>query len=311
MSLVNTTDGRLERLGHASDEALAPAQPGHAGPASVPPPADRAARARWRLEDIDFSAIDRARIADNEPLFYLLASASFVESGSDLYTRNLVDHYADQPGVATWLRDHWEREELQHGRAFAAYVRAAWPDFPWQTAFDSFIAEYGALCTQEALEPNRTLELAARCVVETGTTSYYQTLRGLSDEPVLQALLGHIRADEVSHYKHFLAYFKQLRETQPVPRWRVARVLVRRLQEIRDSDSDVALRQVWGHRGALFPRGAASFEALNARLLTLVSSQLPAQQAVRMLLKPLTLPHWLEARLESPLAALARRVMAP
>ena len=213
------------------------------------------------------------------------------------------------PAIADWLRDHWEHEELQHGRAFAAYVQAAWPEFPWQTAFDSFIAEYGALCTTEALEDDRTLELAARCVVETGTTSYYQTLRGLSDEPVLQTLLGHIRADEVSHYKHFLAYFKQLRAEHPVPRWRVARVLARRLQEIRDSDSDVALRHVWAHKGRLFPHDAARIEDVTARLYPLVSRGLPAQQAVRMLLKPMALPHWLEARLERPLAALARRVM--
>ncbi|MFD1710858.1 ferritin-like domain-containing protein [Ottowia flava] len=264
---------------------------------------------RWRLEDIDLSAIDHARIADNEALFYLLVSASFIESGSDLYTRNLVDHYADHPPIAVWLRDHWEHEELQHGRAFAAYVQAAWPEFPWQTAFNSFIAEYGALCTTEALEDDRTLELAARCVVETGTTSYYQTLRTFSDEPVLQTLLGHIRADEVSHYKHFLAYFKQLRAARPVARWRVARVLARRLQEIRESDSDIALRHVWAHKGRLFPHHAARVEDVAARLYPLVSDRLPAQQAVRMLLKPMALPHWLEARLERPLAALARRVL--
>ena len=279
-------------------------------PSAVAALAAGATRAHWRLEDIDFSAIDHARIVDNEALFYLLVSASFIESGSDLYTRNLVDHYAEQPLVAEWLREHWEHEELQHGRAFAAYVRAAWPAFPWQAAFDSFIAEYGALCTAEALEDDRALELAARCVVETGTTSYYQTLRGLSDEPVLQTLLGHIRADEVSHYKHFLTYFKQVRQTRTVSRWRVARVLARRLQEIRDSDSDVALRQVWAHKGALFPHGEQRFEDVTARLYSLVSRQLPAQQAVRMLLKPLVLPHWLETRLQNPLAALARRVMA-
>ena len=309
MSLLHTTE---------SPFALPQEGASHAAPASASaepvvsaPLAAGARRGNWRVEDIDFSAIDHARVAGNEALFYLLVSASFVESGSDLYTRNLVDHYADQPLVAEWLRDQWEHEELQHGRAFAAYVRAAWPGFPWQAAFDSFIAEYGALCTAEALEPDRALELAARCVVETGTTSYYQTLRGLSDEPVLQTLLGHIRADEVSHYKHFLAYFKQLRETRPVSRWRVARVLARRLQEIRDSDSDVALRQVWAHKGALFPHGDERFEDVTGRLYALVSRQLPAQQAIRMLLKPLVLPHWLETRLESPLAALARRVMAP
>ena len=143
-------------------------EPG-AAPASCP--------SHWRVEALDFAAIDPTRIATREDLFYLLVSASFIESGSDLYTRNLSDHYADYPEVAAWLRDHWEHEELQHGRAFECYVKAAWPEFPWQAAFDGFIAEYGPLCTMEELEPNRALELAARCVVEMGTTTYYQTLR--------------------------------------------------------------------------------------------------------------------------------------
>ncbi|MDO5626031.1 MAG: ferritin-like domain-containing protein [Pseudomonadota bacterium] len=259
---------------------------------------------------MDFSRLDHARIQDNEALFYLLTSASFIESGSDLYTRNLSDHYAAYPDVAAWLREHWEHEELQHGRAFAAYVQAAWPEFAWQKAFESFIAEYGALCTSEELEGDRTLELAARCVVETGTTTYYQTLRALSDEPVLTELLGHIRADEVSHYKHFLAYFKQLRAARPVSRLRVARVLYRRVLELRESDADVAMRQVWAHKGGMFAQGAQSFEELSQRVFPLVSSRLPADQAVRMLLKPLMLPRRIEAWIEAPLSRLARRVIA-
>lgn len=272
--------------------------------------ADAGDQRRWRVEEVDFSRIDRDRIAQNEALFYLLVSASFIESGSDLYTSNLTEHYAAYPEVQAWLRRQWEREELQHGRTFELYVKAAWPEFPWQLAFEGFLAEYGRLCTVEELEPDRALEMAARCVVEMGTTTYYQTLRGLSDEPLLTELLGHVRTDEVNHYKHFLAYFKQLSAAQPVSRLRVARVLYARLVELRDSDSDVALRHVWAHKGALFPQGAQRFEDIRDRVFALVSTQLPADQAVRMLLKPLQLPHRVEKWIEPPLAALARRVIA-
>ena len=265
---------------------------------------------RWRVDEVDWSRIDQRRIAGHEELFYLLVSASFIESGSDLYTSNLAAHYADHPEVAAWLQAQWEHEELQHGRAFELYVKAAWPDFPWQMAFEGFIAEYGPLCSMDELEPNRALELAARCVVEMGTTTYYQTLRSLSTEPLLTELLGHIRADEVNHYKHFLAYFKLLNGQRPVGRARVARVLYKRLLELRESDSDVALRHVWAHKGGMFPEGAKSFEEISQRIYRLVSSSLPAEQAVRMLLKPLQLPHRLEKWLEPPFARLARRVMA-
>ena len=98
MSLLHTTE---------SPFALPQEGASHAAPASASaepvvsaPLAAGARRGHWRVEDIDFSAIDHARVAGNEALFYLLVSASFVESGSDLYTRNLVDHYADQPLVA-------------------------------------------------------------------------------------------------------------------------------------------------------------------------------------------------------------------
>ena len=288
-----------------------PAEPRAAERAAAQPDSAPAAGGpRWHADAIDWAGIDHARIAGNEELFYLLASASFIESGSDLYTSNLSAHYASHPDVAAWLQGHWEREELQHGRAFELYVKAAWPQFAWQPAFESFIGEYGPLCSMDQLEPDHALELAARCVVETGTTTYYQTLRSLTDEPVLSQLLGHIRADEVSHYKHFLAYFKLLTTRQPVSRLRVARVLYRRVLEFRESDSDVALRHVWAHRGELFPQGAQSFEDISQRVYHLVSSRLPADQAVRMLLKPLQLPHRLEQWLQSPLERLARRVIS-
>lgn len=265
---------------------------------------------RWRVEAVDWQRIDRSRIAHNETLFYLLSSASFIESGSDLYTRNLVQHYAGSANVAEWLHQQWEPEELQHGRALALYVQAAWPEFDWQRAFDSFLAEYGPLCNMEALEENRALEMVARCVVEMGTTVYYQTLRGMSDEPLLTELLGHIRSDEVNHYKHFLAYFRQITATQPVSRLRIARALYQRLLELRSSDSDVALRHVWAHRGKLFANGAQSFDEISSRIYHTVNQRLPIEQAVRMLMKPLAMPHRIERLLEPPAIWAARRVLA-
>ncbi|MDR0458135.1 MAG: ferritin-like domain-containing protein [Burkholderiaceae bacterium] len=269
----------------------------------------------WRIEGIAYDAIDHSRVAGDELLFYLLASASFVESGSDTYTRNLVTHFADQPEMGQWLLAHWEPEELQHGRALGRYVQAVWPQFPWQVAYDNFMAEYARLCTVEALLAG-ALEMAARCVVEMGTSTYYQALRMLAeraDEPVLTGLLERIRADEVGHYKRFLAYFKTLKASQPVSRWRVARALGARLKELRESDSDVALRHVWAYaheKGAeLFPNGVQPFDVLRQNLFEQVSQCLPIEQAVRMTLKPLMLPHRVESRLQTPLAWLGRRAM--
>ena len=103
--------------------------------------------------------------------------------------------------------------------------------------------------------PMRFSELVARCVVETGTTTYYETLRNLATEPVLADLANRIRTDEVQHYKYFFQYFRKLQASQKLSRARIAAVLYKRLAEMRESDSDVALRHVWQPRRILTQRG--------------------------------------------------------
>lgn len=125
----------------------------------------------WRLEELDFSKLQPERVRDDETLFFLLVTSSFVEAASDLYTRNLIEYYAGDREVSDWLANHWEHEELQHGRALRAYICAVWPQFDWARANAGFFAEYSAMCTLDAFEPTRGLEMAARCVVETGTSS--------------------------------------------------------------------------------------------------------------------------------------------
>ena len=99
------------------------------------------------------------------------------------------------------------------------------------------------------------------------------------------------------------------RET-PGENARIARVLYARLQELRESDSDVALRHVWAFRGRLFPDGARDFDEISKRVYRLVSARLPADQAIRMLLKPVSLPHRLERMVQKPLSRLALKVIA-
>ena len=74
-----------------------------------------------------------------------------------------------------------------------------WPEFSWERAFGGFYSEYAAACTQEELEPSRALEMAARCVVETGTSTLYQTLNTYATEPVLKQITAHLKSDEVRH----------------------------------------------------------------------------------------------------------------
>ncbi len=270
---------------------------------------DQATPLPWKLEDIDFSRLDAERARADDDLVCLICASSFIESGSDLYTRNLVEHYRGDAEVQEWLGSQWEQEELQHGRALATYVRHAWPDFDWDQAFADFFAEYRTVCTTEELEPRRGLEMAARCVVETGTASLYRAIHTLTEEPVLKQLTEHIKSDEVRHYSHFYKYFKLYESREHNGRWRVLGALIRRLREIHNEDGDIALRHVFGHRHPERNADPRTFREASARIYALIKRNLPADMTIKMLLKPLDLPPRLNAGLQGPLTRLTQRLV--
>ena len=172
----------------------------------------------WRLEEIDFSKLEPERARHDDTLFFFLVMSSFVEAASDLYTRNLSAYYAGDHEVEHWLRDHWEHEEIQHGRALRTYVRAVWPEFDWERANAGFFAEYSAMCTLDEFEPTRSLEMAARCVVETGTSALYRAIHRYTDEPLLKELTRHIKRDEVRHFSYFYRFYQRYSAVEAVSR---------------------------------------------------------------------------------------------
>ena len=123
-----------------------------------------AAGATWSIEDIPYETLARASVRDDRRLFDIVASASFIEITSDLYTRNLVEFFASDREVAEWLEQHWQREELQHGAALRKYVETAWPDFDWEAAYRPSIAvvhhDYGAVAA--AMIDNLIARIAGR-----------------------------------------------------------------------------------------------------------------------------------------------------
>jgi hypothetical protein len=270
----------------------------------------------WSLDDIPFHAIQAERIRDDDALFLLVCSASFVESGSDTYTGNLVEQFADDEEVGQWLREHWEPEELQHGRALRAYVQHVWPEFDWEAAYADFFAEYAQVCTVEELEPTRGQEMAARCIVEMGTTTYYQAIHAAATEPVLRGLAWRIRSDEVRHYKHFHAFFQKYQRAEHLGRHQVLAALVRRAVELRNEDAAIALRHVaaWRRRsraGEGDPADIPSDSELKQQAYGVVSRHLPMDLAVRMALKPLQLSPGVQRWLMKPLTTLGAGIVRP
>jgi hypothetical protein len=261
------------------------------------------------LEGPDLSLIEVARIRHNEDLFFLLCSSSFVACGAHFHTQILVRHFAGDEELQGWLSHDWEQQELQHGRSLAAYVKTVWPEFDWDKGFDAFCKPYRAVCTAKPLEPSLGLELAARCVVETGTASLYRALNDITDEPVLKQLTNHIKSDKVRHYKYFYQRYLQHRERERFGRYKVLRAILRRVEQIRMTDSDIALRHVFNQCYPQYLGNETEFRRLSDRAQGLRRRHNPAGMTTKMLLRPLSLPAKLQSTLEKPLAKITERLL--
>jgi len=263
----------------------------------------------WTLDDIPWDRVDRALIENDERLLYLTAAASFIEITSETYTRNLIDFCAGDREVITWLRTGWEVEEVQHGAALRRYVETVWPAFDWKKAYSSFVEEYGRICTMEGLAKTRALEMVARCVVETGTSSFYRMLADASPEPVLRRLAGLISRDEVDHYKHFYRYFRHYAEREHPSRAAVLRTLLWRTGAADAEDAAIAFKHV---RLATATGGAYDpddYIAFRRSVRGMAARHYRFDMAVKMLLKPLDLGGF-GAHFVVPLAtAAARRLL--
>lgn len=272
------------------------------------PQGDRSARAhqRWTLDDIPWQTICPEIMVDQELLFYLATTASFIETATDTYTRNLITYYSDDPEIAVWLEQHWQHEELQHGRALKRYVQTAWPGFDWDRVYRAFFAEFSAHCKIEALEPTHCLEMTSRCIVEMGTAGYYTTLSRLSPEPVLSRIAGLIREDEVRHYKYFYRYFLRYRERENPGRIPVLKAILRRLRMIDGEDSSIALKYAYAIRHPEAPFNHRVYRKIQRQGRHLMGPCFPHEMSVKMTLKPLDLNPQVQKLLVAVILLLSR-----
>lgn len=253
----------------------------------------------WSMADLDLNRIEHELVRDDWFTYYLVAGASFIETAADVYTSNLVQHFSD-PVARDWLAKRWQPEEVQHGRALRAYVEAVWPDVAWERGYAGFLVEYSRLCTMEELEESRTLEMAARCVVETGTATFYTAVQACAREPVLKTLAGLIRRDEVRHFNYFRSFYHAYQEQERVGRLSVLRALYKRVAEAEQEDAYVGFKHAWliRHPGQSFHDG--HFAAFMQQVRERLRPHYPYRMAVQMALQPLRLNRTIQ-KLAAPL----------
>ncbi|HEY1720801.1 MAG TPA: ferritin-like domain-containing protein [Magnetospirillaceae bacterium] len=190
---------------------------------------------RWNLEtDIAWDAFDPARL--DSDILKLVKAAALTEYNAARYTAYLHNVFKDDPEFQAFAKS-WQEEEEQHGRALGRYAEVADPTFDFPAAFKKFTEGYVIpVDVDGSVRGSRVGEMVARCVVETGTSSYYTAMSEATDEPVLQQLCRNIAGDEYRHYKLFLDTLRKYQPTEHLSVVERIRVAISRLRETNDDE---------------------------------------------------------------------------
>jgi hypothetical protein len=188
----------------------------------------------WTLDDIPWDRFDPAKV---EPaILSIVKAASLVEQNGADYAEYLCNVFADDAPFQAAARG-WGAEETQHGRALGRWAGLADPAFDHDAACARFSAGFRVpLAAQNSVRGSRAGELVARCIVETGTSSYYTALAEAAAEPVLKAICRRIAADELRHYKLFYNHLARYLAAERLGSWGRLRIAWARIAESEDDE---------------------------------------------------------------------------
>lgn len=186
----------------------------------------------WTLEDIEWDRFDAAKV--DADLLAAVKAAAMVEYNAGDYVAYLMNVFSDRPDIQGTIQQ-WGREEEQHGAALARWAELADPDFSFSNAFKRFQEIYQIpVDATESVRGSRAGEMVARCVVESGTSSFYTAIKEATDEPVLKQIAQRIAADEFRHYKLFYDTLNEIDEQPSL--FEKAKVALLRVNEADDDE---------------------------------------------------------------------------
>jgi rubrerythrin len=192
-------------------------------------------RQGWSPDDIAWERFDRAKA---EPwMIAAIKSAALVEYNAPDYVGYLKRVFPD-PDFHPII-EQWGREERQHGDVLGRWAELADPTFKLEEAFARFRAGYRPAHfdgdDETSIRGSKRGEMIARCVVESGTSTYYTAIKEATAEPVLQEIAGRIAADEYRHYKLFYETLQTQGEAD-LPFWRKFLIAIGRMNESDDDE---------------------------------------------------------------------------
>jgi hypothetical protein len=239
----------------------------------------------WTLETIDWDRFDVSKV-DPE----ILRNSN----GGD-YGIYLGRVFADDPTFVADLTG-WVAEEVQHGMALGRWAEMADPAWDFDAAFERFRQGYQLpLDAEGSVRGSQAGEMIARCIVETGTSSYYSALKDASDEPVLKQICAKIAADEFRHYKFFYEHLRRCLKRDRLSRWARLRIGWSRMAESEDDELAFAYFAANEPDGAVYDR--KRYMLAYAKRAYPLYRQTHVQRGVAMVLKAVGLEPqgWLNA----------------
>ncbi|MFT9220914.1 acyl-ACP desaturase [Gluconobacter oxydans] len=188
----------------------------------------------WHIDQMDWNSFDPSRV--DPEIIPLVKAASVVEKNGLDYAQYLRRVFVGDPDFSK-AAENWAVEEVQHGDALGRWAMLADPSWDYEKAFDRYRASYKIDADVDAsIRGSRTGELIARCMVETGTSSFYTALADATDEPLLKAICKQIAADEYRHFKLFYDHMRRYLKREKLGVWARTRIALGRVTESEDDE---------------------------------------------------------------------------
>jgi hypothetical protein len=188
----------------------------------------------WRIDDVAWDQFDPSKV--DHAVVPLVKAAAMVERNGTDYAVYLSRVFHDDPDFKD-AADRWSVEEVQHGDALGRWAGLADPSWDYAAAFQRYRDGYKLPLDAEAsIRGSRTGELIARCMVETGTSSYYTALADATAEPVLGQICRLIAADEYRHFKLFYDHMRRYLGREQISFARRLRIAAGRITESEDDE---------------------------------------------------------------------------
>lgn len=188
----------------------------------------------WRLDEVPWGDFHPSKV--DPSIIPLVKAAAMVERNGTEYAVYLRSIFRNDPAFGQ-ASDNWAIEEVQHGDALGSWAQLADPGWDYMAAFARYQAGYKLqLDVETSIRGSLTGELIARCMVETGTSSYYTALAEATDEPVLKHICRLIAADEYRHFKLFYDHMHRYLARENISFFQRLRIAASRITESEDDE---------------------------------------------------------------------------